>query len=504
MSGTEAKAATNQKIFYHKLNTPQEQDILVAEFVKEPNWRMVTEVSDCGKYLVLTVMEGCKDTMIYVSDISQGINGPLELKCVYGKFDCQLNYLANDGETFYFHTNKDRPNYGIIKFDLKNPEEWIDVVPEDKQNVLEWSQCANGDKLILAYLKDVANVINIHHLQTGKYMQTLPFDIGTIGAMTGERKDSELFFNFVSFLTPGTIYRCEIDKAPNATLEEYQRIQLDGVTTDDLTVKQIFYESKDSTKVPMFIIRQKDASLDGTAPCLLYVYGGFNISVQPSFSPFRLMLVKLLGFTVAVANVRGGGEYGDVWHNSGRLKNKQNTLDDVHAAAKFLADNGYTTANRIALMGGSNGGMVTTACINQRPELFGAAIALVPVTDMYRFHKFTVGSAWCSDYGCPDVASDFSVQATYSPLHNVPQNIDNFPSLLVLTGDHDDRVVPSHSLKYIAEVQHRLGDKNKNPLLALIDTKAGHGSGKPTSKVIAELVDVICFLYKTLNLKYSL
>lgn len=503
VSGRDAKAAKNQKIYYHRLNTPQDEDILVVEFPNEPNWRTRSAVSDCGKYLILSVMEGCKDTMTYVADISKGVEGPLQLKCIYGKFDCEINYVANDGDTFYFHTNKDRPNYGIIKLDLAKPDEWLDVVAEDKKNVLEWAYCVNEDKLILAYLKDVANVINVHQLQSGKFLQTLPFDIGTIGGITGERKYSEVFFTFVSFLTPGTIYRCEIDKAPNATLDEYQRIELNGATTDNLAVEQVFYESKDSTKVPMFIIRQKDGPLDSSAPCLLYVYGGFNVSVQPSFSPFRLMLTNALGFTVAIANVRGGGEYGDAWHNSGKLANKQNTLDDVHAAARYLADKRYTSAERITLMGGSNGGMVTTASINQQPELFGAAVALVPVTDMFRFHKFTVGGAWCSDYGNPDVPCDFAVQTAYSPLHNVPRDIDNYPNLLVLTGDHDDRVVPSHSLKYIAEVQYRLGATNKNPLLALIETKAGHGAGKPTSKVIDELVDIMCFLYKTLGLKYS-
>lgn len=504
MSGTEAKVAENQKLFYHRLYTSQEEDLLCVEFPEEPQWLMSPSVSECGKYLILTVSESCKDNQIYVADISAGVNGVVDLTCVYGTFDCTFEYITNDNSIFYFRTNKNRPNYGVIKLDIKKPDEWLDVVPNHEKDVIDWVDCADGNKLIVAYMKDVVSVINVHELQSGKFLQTLPFDVGTIEGMSGKRKYSETFFKFESFNTPGIIYRCEIDKAPKACLEEQNRLKLTGLlTTDDPVVKQVFYESKDGTKVPMFILRDKDARLDGNSPCLLYVYGGFNSAIQPYFSVFRMMLVKVLGFTVAVANVRGGGEYGEKWHNAGRLKNKQNTFDDVHAAAKYLADNGYTKSSRLVLMGASNGGMVTAVCINQRPELFGAAVAMVPVTDMFRFHKFTVGAHWASDYGNPDVASDFDVQFAYSPLHNIPTNVENYPALLVTTADHDDRVVPSHSLKYIAEIQHRLGAKNKNPLLAFIGTKAGHGGGKPTTKIIEELVNITCFLYKQLDLKYS-
>ncbi|XP_003737257.1 prolyl endopeptidase [Galendromus occidentalis] len=501
VTGTEAKAVENQKLFYHRLSTPQSEDVMCVEFPKNPEWRITPEVSYCGRHLIVSVQEGCQDNIVFVADIPENVTGVLELKPIYETFDCRLEYITNDDDIFYFRTNKDRPTYGVVKINIRKPQEWIDVVPAHPKNVLEWALAVDGDKLIVEYCQDVVSKLQIHKL-SGEFLQNLPLDIGAVSEISGKRKLSEIFLKFSSFLTPGRIYRCEIDKAPEAVLEEHKNIELAGLPTDDLEVEQVFYASQDGTKVPMFITRKKDLPRDGSAPCLLYIYGGFSINLSPSFSLFRLMLIKRLGFSVAVANVRGGGEYGEEWHNGGCLKNKQNTLDDVHAAAAFLADNGYTRASQLVLMGGSNGGMVTAASINQRPELFGAAIAQVPVTDMFRFHKFTVGHAWCSDFGNPDKAEDFEVQRKYSPLHNIPADIDNYPSLLVTTADHDDRVVPSHSLKFIAELQHRLGEKNQKPLLALIDTKAGHGAGKPTSKVIDELVEYMCFLNLTLDAKY--
>lgn len=349
----------------------------------------------------------------------------------------------------------------------------------------------------------------MHALDTGKLIRKFPLEIGQIVSFSGSRKHSEIFYQLVSFLTPGTIYRYDFAKPEvEPSLLREVKLNLEGFDKNNFIVEQVFYPSKDGTKIPMFIV-QKKSDKKGPKPCLIYGYGGFNISLQPTFSVTLLFLIDAFDGILAFPNIRGGGEYGEKWHNSGRLLNKQNGFDDFQAAAEYLVQKNYTEPKKIAIQGGSNGGLLVGACINQRPDLFGAAVAQVGVMDMLRFHKFTIGHAWISDYGNPDEKVHFENLYKFSPLHNVrsPNSTEQqYPSTLILTADHDDRVSPLHSLKFAAALHHAIKDNlyQKNPVLLRVYNKAGHGAGKPTAKKIEEATDILAFLYQALHIEATI
>ncbi|XP_068143473.1 LOW QUALITY PROTEIN: prolyl endopeptidase-like [Drosophila tropicalis] len=505
--GSETKQNENQKLYYHRVNESQDKDTLVIEFPEEPTWRIQSVVSDCGNYLIMAIVKDCRDNIVYYADLKPGvgITSKLTAKKIVDKFESDYNYITNEGTIIYFRTNKDAPNYRVISIDLENSDEenWKTIVKEHEKDVLDWAKCVHENKLLLCYIRDVKSILQANLLQTGEVFCTFDLDIGTIVGTSGEKKHSDFFYNFASFLNPGTIYHYDFNN-PDHQPEVFReiKINLNGFNREDYKVEQIFYPSKDGTKIPMFIIRKKrDAT---PRPCLLYGYGGFNISVLPAFGITGLMFVDMFDGVLAYPNLRGGGEYGEKWHNAGRLLNKQNVFDDFQAAAEYLIANKYTTKDRLAIQGGSNGGLLVGSCINQRPNLFGAAVAQVGVMDMLRFHKFTIGHAWCSDYGNPSQKTHFENLYKLSPLHNVhtPESFEmEYPATLVLTADHDDRVSPLHSLKFIAALHDAVRDSKfqTNPLLLRVYQKAGHGAGKPTSKRIEEAADILTFLLKSLN-----
>ncbi|XP_042229599.1 prolyl endopeptidase-like isoform X2 [Homarus americanus] len=533
--GTETSSNENQKLFYHLVGTPQSEDVLVVEFPEHPKWRIPARVSDCGRFLILSPLELGHHDHLYIALLpwlwGQEISGILELltiiSCSTGKLcgsarrrkpfmaknnviqeEICTQYVTNDGAVCIFRTNKGAPNYRLVKIDLSDPvsEKWVTLVPEHKKDVLDWAACVHGSKLVICYISDVKSVLQLHSLETGEHLTTLPLDIGTVSGYSGKRTHSEMFYQFTSFLSPGVIYHLDLTQEPLKP-KIFREIKIEGFDPEQFEMRQVFFSSKDGTKVPMFVVHSNGLKLDGMAPTLLYGYGGFNISIQPYFSISRVIFLQMFKGVIAVPNIRGGGEYGEAWHNSGRLLNKQNVFDDFQAAAEFLISERYTSSNRIIIQGGSNGGLLVGACMNQRPELFGAVIAQVGVMDMLRFHKFTIGYAWCSDYGNPDEKEHFENIFKYSPLQNVkvPPEGTQYPATLLLTADHDDRVVPLHSFKLISELQYKLGNNHTqtNPLLIRIETKAGHGGGKPTAKIIEEHTDIYCFIMQALSLEAS-
>ncbi|PVD32016.1 hypothetical protein C0Q70_07442 [Pomacea canaliculata] len=510
--GTETTTNLHQKVYYHRLGTNQSEDVLVAEAPDHPKWMIGAEVTDCGQYLLLTPREGCDpvNRLYYVDlqNLKDGINGLLPYVKVVDNFEAEYEYVANEGTVFTFKTNKNAPRYKLINIDFTRPEpeNWSTLIDEDESAVLEWVSCVNQTKLVVCYLRDVKSELFVHDLATGQREAQLPLDVGSIVGFSGKRKDKEIFYHFMSFLTPGTIYHLDMQQGTYEP-KVFREIRVTGFDASKFETEQKFFTSTDGKQIPMFLVHKKGLVLDGSHPVILYGYGGFSISITPSFSPSRTVFLQHLGGVYVVANIRGGNEYGETWHKDGSLDKKQNCFNDFQSAAEFLIANKYTTAKKITINGGSNGGLLVGACLNQRPDLFGAGVLQVGVLDMLRFHKFTIGHAWITDYGSSDDPQQFQWLIKYSPLHTIPKEPKGgqYPAILLLTGDHDDRVVPLHSLKFIAQLQHVLGEAESqtNPLLIRVDTKSGHGAGKPTSKVIEEIVDFYSFVYQTIGLTWT-
>ncbi|KAI5402749.1 uncharacterized protein LOC127079778 [Lathyrus oleraceus] len=519
-AGTETNSNLYHMLYYHFLGTDQEGDILCWKDLQNPKYTVGGIVTDDGKYLLLYISDGCDPVnKLYYCDITnlpsvfegfRSDDSVLPFIKLIDNFDAKYDYIANDDTVFTFLTNKDAPKYKLVRVDLKKPNTWADVLQESKNDVLESACAVNGNQLIVSYLSDVKHLLQVRDLKTGSLQHQLPIDIGTVYGISARREDNVVFFSFTSFLSPGIIYQCNLGTGiPD--LKIFREIAVPGFDRSEFQVNQVFFPSKDGTKIPMFIVAKKGIILDGSHPCLLYGYGGFNISITPSFSVSRIVLTKHLGFVYCVANIRGGGEYGEEWHKAGSLAKKQNCFDDFISAAEYLVSTGYTQSRKLCIEGGSNGGLLVGACINQRPDLFGCALAHVGVMDMLRFHKFTIGHAWTSDYGCADKEEEFHWLIKYSPLHNVrrpweehPDKSVQYPPTMLLTADHDDRVVPLHSLKLLATMQYELCSSleespQTNPIIGRIDCKAGHGGGRPTQKMIDEAADRFSFMAKMLE-----
>ncbi len=481
---------TNMKVYYHRVGTPQSADVLVYERPDHPDWGFQLSVSEDGHYLIITVWLGTDDRYrIVVKDLTEPYGLPYEL---IDNFEHEYSFVGNDDHVLYFQTNVDALLRRVIAIDLKKParENWKEIIPQT-ENALDGVSIV-GNMFVCNYLKDAKTQVRLHQMD-GTFVREVAFPgIGTASGFDGRRKDTDTFYSFSGFALPTTIFRYNMITGESKLFRKADV----KFNPDDYETSQIFYTSKDGTKVPMFLCHKKGLELDGTNPTLLYGYGGFNISITPSFSVSRLTWMEM-GGVLAVANLRGGGEYGEPWHKAGTKQNKQNVFDDYIAAAEWLIANKYTSPKKLAIQGGSNGGLLVGACMTQRPDLYGACLPAVGVMDMLRFHKFTAGRFWTDDYGSSDVAEEFPALLKYSPYHNLKSGTQ-YPATLITTADTDDRVVPGHSFKFAAQLQ--ACQSGTAPTLIRIETRAGHGAGKPTAKIIEEASDQWAFLVKTLGM----
>ena len=480
----------NGQLYYHKVGTEQKDDQLAYEDKTNPDVSFTAEVIN-KRYLVIYGSESTSGNCLYYKDLDKANSSFVKL---VDNFENDFGVIDEIDGNFIVMTNYFAPEYKVIKIFLDNPTpaKWLDLIPKSDAGVLAGVSHI-GKKLIANYTKDAHTVIRIFD-EDGHFISNLDNDmIGTISGFGGDPEDTETFYTVTSYTTPSLIYKYDIT---NNKSELYKKSEI-SFNSDEYVTEQKFYESKDGTKIPIFLTHKKDIVLDGNNPTLLYGYGGFNISLTPSFSATRIAWLEQ-GGVYAVANIRGGGEYGKEWHEAGTKLQKQNVFDDFIAAAEFLINEKYTSKERLAIQGGSNGGLLVGAVVNQRPDLFAVAIPQVGVMDMLRYHKFTIGRYWAIDYGTSEDNKEmFEYLYKYSPLHSVKNDVD-YPAILVTTADHDDRVVPAHSFKYAATLQNsNIGNK---PHLIRIESNAGHGSGKPLDKAIDEVVDIYSFIFYNMGI----
>lgn len=481
----------DQTVYYHRLGTPQSADTVVYKTPDHPEYNHSAQVTQDGRWAVVTTSIGTDSRFeVHAIDLAAKDWTP---RVVVSGFEDAWNLVEGAGNTLWFVTNKDAPHYRLVSVDMAKAEPVVTEVVAEEDDILERAGIV-GDRLVLNYMRDAASRAVIVGLD-GKTPKTLALNgIGTASGFSGKPGDPETFYAFTSFNRPASIFRMDIRTGKSTPFAEPKM----DFKPDDFVVEQRFYASKDGTRVPMFVVRRKDVAASGKAvPTLLYGYGGFDIALTPGFSASRLAWVQA-GGAYALANLRGGGEYGRAWHDAGRRANKQNVFDDFIAAGEYLKAEGIASKDGLGILGGSNGGLLVGAVTNQRPDLFAAAVPQVGVMDMLRFDRFTAGRYWVDDYGYPDREEDFRILRSYSPYHTIKDGTD-YPAILVTTADTDDRVVPGHSFKYAAAIQHAdLGDK---PHLIRIETRAGHGSGKPTDKVIEESADILSFIAQWTGLK---
>jgi prolyl oligopeptidase len=491
------QANKGHKLYYHRIGTPQSQDVLVWERPDQPEWYVFGQVSDDGRYLVVTVSQGTDPrNRLYYVDLGTSktprVGAPLVR--LLDEADAMYNFVGNDGPVFYLHTDLEAPRGRVITVDTRRPARtgWRTVIPQAK-DALQGVGMVNH-QFVASYLQDAASRIRIFAPSGSLVREVQLPTLGSVSGFNGDREDTEAFYAFTSFLYPTTIFRYDFRTGESTV---FRSPKIAGFDPSRYETRQVFYTSRDGTRVPMFITHRKGMALDGTNPTLLYAYGGFNVNITPAFSISNLAWLEM-GGVYAVANLRGGSEYGEEWHQAGMLERKQNVFDDFIAAAEHLVRTGVTSPKKLAIAGGSNGGLLVGAVMNQRPDLFAAALPAVGVMDMLRYHKFTVGWGWVPEYGSAEDPKMFPVLHAYSPLHNLKPGTC-YPATLVTTADHDDRVVPGHSFKYAAALQAAQGCGN--PTLIRIETRAGHGAGKPTSKQIEEAADRWAFLVRALDVQ---
>ncbi|HEY6042916.1 MAG TPA: prolyl oligopeptidase family serine peptidase, partial [Anaerolineae bacterium] len=494
MTATYLSANYSQKLYFHALGTQQGDDELIYARPDQKEWGFQPTVSDDARYLLLNVWQGSDErNRFFYQDLQKG-GAIVEL---VSELIAAFDIVGNDGPVFYFRTDLEAPRGRLIAIDTENParENWHTVIPEST-DTLEQVVMVH-DEFIALYLHDATHRIR-RYSRVGELVAEIELPtLGSIGvnnasSLHGHREDDEFFYVFHSFVHPPTVYRYDMVRGTN------QAIWSPSVDFDfaPYVTRQVFATSKDGTRVPMFLTHRRDLKLDGSHPTLLWGYGGFNVAVTPTFMASRLWWLEA-GGVLAIANLRGGAEYGEGWHRAGTLHNKQNVFDDFIACAEYLIREKITTTSRLAIEGRSNGGLLVGACLTQRPDLYGACLAHVGVMDMLRFHRFTIGWGWVSDYGSSDDPDLFKTLIAYSPLHNIRPGVE-YPATLVTTGDHDDRVVPGHSFKFAAALQ--AAQSGRAPILIRIQKQAGHGMGKPTAMLIEEQADIFAFLVKTLNL----
>jgi len=485
--------ATNHhhRLYFHELRAADCGLRTVFDSPDHPDWLFSADVTDDGRYLVVTQSQGThRENRIFVRDLHDPVAA---VRPWLDNCDASYSVIANDADVFYVLTDKDAPRSRLvaIRLDAPEPDQWTEVIPQDPGTDVLASVARVGDRWVAIWRTDAHERVRIHALDGSPLGDVALPTLGAVVSWSTRREDDDVFLAFSSFTYPTTILRHRVATGETSVWRQ-PRV---AFAPDDFETTQVFYPSKDGTRIPAFVVHRRGLIRDGGNRTYLYGYGGFDISLTPAFSPALIAWMERGGVFVQ-ANLRGGGEYGQAWHDAGRLRNKQNVFDDFIAAAEYLIREGYTSTPLLAIGGGSNGGLLVGACMTQRPDLFGAAVPAVGVLDMLRFHLFTIGWAWVSDYGNPDDPDDRDVLLRYSPLHNIRPGT-SYPSTLVITADHDDRVAPAHSHKFTATLQ--AAQAGSAPILTRIDVKAGHGAGKPTTKLIEEKADVWAFLERVLR-----
>jgi len=480
----------NHKVYFHQLNTSQEQDRLIWEDKEHPKRNFSASVTEDERFLVITGSESTSGNSVYFQDLNDSNS---KITPIVPDFDNDFELLGNEGDELFFHTNFKASRFKVIGISTKKKDKanWRDMISEQKEIL---KSASLGWKSIVAhYMKDASSKLYVFDMKGAKAYELPLAGLGTVETISASKSDTLLFFSYTTFTSPSTVFRYDFKSAKMAVQFKSQL----PYAEEEFETTQVFYTGKDGTKIPMFLVKKKGIKPNGQVPTLLFGYGGFNISKTPEFKAERLVFLESGGM-LAVPNIRGGGEYGSDWHEAGTKLKKQNVFDDFIAAAEYLIKEGYTNPEKLAIGGRSNGGLLVGAAMTQRPELFKVALPAVGVMDMLRFQKFTIGWAWAGDYGSSDNADEFKALYKYSPLHNLKDGV-KYPATFITTSDHDDRVVPGHSFKFAARLQE--ANRGENPMLIRIDGSAGHGTGKPTSKLIDEQSDIFAFLFYNLGMK---